>query len=387
MRIKKKTLQFGFFMGVVFILLMGIDITNRIGTNPLKLILLFILLGMHLQKRKRFSATTIFVEMAYLVIFASTIINGRSLRNVFGALIAPMAMMLYFDYGMKTNRDIFMKVVKGILLLFVILNFITLLFFPNGLYTVDGNSLYWFLGFKNIHIRYIIPAIAIVVAEELRQKREKGSSTILLFLIGILSCVLAKSSTGIVGMMVFGGLLWADRIRGKVKAKIWKAILNPVVIIVVILLLDYVILLGDASFLSGLIIENFGKDITFTGRAYVWERCIELIKAQPFLGYGHINSDDFFNLISVNIRAHPHNYILGWIFYGGVFSLLMIILAYFVVIKKYFKNATSESRVYMWAIISFLVMGITDVGLYSVLFHPMLLMCEESVQKQRELKI
>lgn len=386
MRIKKKTLQFGFFMGVVFILLMGIDITNRIGTNPIKLFVLFVLLGMHLLNRKRFSATTIWVEMAYLVIFASTMINGRSLRNAFSALLAPVAMMLFFDYGMKTNRDIFMKVVKGILLLFVSLNFITLLFFPNGLYTVDGSSLYWFLGFKNIHVRYIIPAVAIVMAEGLRKKEKIGSSTILLFSIGLLSCVLAKSSTGIMGMVVFGSLLLADRMRGRVKAKIWKVILNPAVIIVVILLLDYVILLGEASFLAGFIKEYFGKDMTFTGRAYVWERCIELIQAQPFLGYGYINSTDFFYMIAVNIGAHPHNYILGWVFYGGVLSLLMIFLAYVVVTKKCIKSATSESRIYMWAFISFLVMGITDVGLFSVLFHPMLLMCEESVQKKKELK-
>ena len=77
-----------------------------------------------------------------------------------------------------------------------------------------------------------------------------------------------------------------------------------------------------------------------------------------------------------------HNYLLAWLFYGGAISLVFVIIAYFVLIKRVKKSTSIQARVYLWATISFFVMGVTDVGILSVLMHPMLLLCEYYSKKR-----
>lgn len=370
---------------LAFCALCNISMLNKFfGTTRIRLLIAVILLLLILirnKKRKIFTMTVV-IEVAYFCILLSTVVNRRSLYDAFANLIPQMGMLLLFDYGLNRNRKSFIRMITITLVTFVLINFITLIIYPNGMYMQGIYSENWFLGYKNVHVRFIIPALALV----LTQKNGQWKKDILCYVfiaIGIVSCILAKSSTAIVGILLFVALIIGDSVREKNLRHIVRFFLKPSVLVPLAVLANYLVLTGNNLFISGIVQEWLGKDLTFTGRVYIWERCVILVQQNLFLGLGYVNSEDFYDLIAVGAGAHPHNYVLGWWFYGGIVALAMISLAYIYIIRQNkHRIITGTTRIYMWAIVAFFIMGITDVGLMSVLFHPLFLLYESEIREQ-----
>jgi len=91
--------------------------------------------------------------------------------------------------------------------------------------------------------------------------------------------VMSESSTSIVGCAAFAvaypALALLMRTRG------YKA-----VILTVLLAMASVILLASLSYIVDSVTSLFGKDLTFTGRSFLWVNLLEDYLKQPFLGYG-----------------------------------------------------------------------------------------------------
>lgn len=95
-----------------------------------------------------------------LIILISTIINGGDIAKCATMILNVMLISIIFDYGIRTNSKYFLDSLEFYLSLIIYINFITIILYPNGMYL--SNSGYfsnWFLGFKNMHILYILPAI------------------------------------------------------------------------------------------------------------------------------------------------------------------------------------------------------------------------------------
>ena len=378
-KIKKRDLKFSIFIIAAFFFFSNINIVFNskslfAGVRFVILPLFAITAALCITRKVKIYTVTMLIELAYSMILLATLISGRSIRNAISVLLPVMAMMLLFNYGIERKEEVFLAVVRRMMLAFVLINAITVVLAPNGLFYQDGPN--WLFGLKNVHVRYIIPGIAIIIAADIYKKGKLTLGDYALLGVGIINNLLVKSSTGLAGMLLFSALIISDNFRGKISRKIIRKMLNPTVIVLVSIVLYYFVLSGGNSILGTLVSKYFGKDLTFTGRSYVWARCLELILQKPMFGYGYVNSDEFFSLIGVGIGAHPHNYLLAWLFYGGVFSLVFVAMAYFVLIKRVKKNTSVQARVYLWATISFFVMGVTDVSILSVLMHPMLLLCE-----------
>lgn len=382
---KKRDLQFSIFIIVVFFFFSNIKIVINsrsvfAGSRFVILPLFMLIVALCFIRKVKIYTVTVFVELAYLMIFIATVINGRSIRNAVSVLLPAMAMMLLFNYGIARKEEVFLTVVRRMMLVFILINAITVILVPNGLFYQDGPN--WLFGLKNVHVRYIIPGMSMFIAADINKKGKLMSGDYALLGLGIINNILVKSSTGLAGMLLFAALIISDNFRGKVSRKLIQKMLNPAVIVLASIILYYIVLSGENSILGALVSRYFGKDLTFTGRSYVWARCLELILQKPIVGYGYVNSDEFFKLIGVGIGAHPHNYLLAWLFYGGAISLVFTGISYVVLIKRVKKSASIEARVYLWATISFFVMGVTDVGILSVLMHPMLLLCEYYSKKR-----
>lgn len=73
---------------------------------------------------------------------------------------------------------------------------------------------------------------------------------------------------------------------------------------------------------SWIIKDVLGKDMTFTGRTYMWDAALRVIQQSPIWGYGFVDTDWFMkNMSSLAIGAH--NYILNTMVYGGIIALTL----------------------------------------------------------------
>src|SRR5574344_1006435 len=72
---------------------------------------------------------------------------------------------LVVDYGINYDLDTFLNSFEFFLLGLIIVNFWTILRHPTGMYTIVSNGIVtssnWFLGYKNNHILFIMPALMI----------------------------------------------------------------------------------------------------------------------------------------------------------------------------------------------------------------------------------
>jgi len=385
--IKKKDLPDLIMYCAITVLLFNVDYTNSfkllmIGNTALKLgavVLVGLLIWVH---KKSLYKSTVLLLLGYFMILVSTVIHKRSINDALTVLVSPVGMILLFDYGAKKGKDFFISVIKTILVFSVIVNFVSILLYPNGMYYNAGYTANWVLGYKNAHVRYIVPAIALCVIESEKRSGYIRLRDYLLMLIGMVSCILAHSSTGIVGITVFSLLVIADNNRNRFIKRFVRFLLHPVSIIVMTIALYYVILWGDTTFLGGIIQKYLGRDLTFTGRTFIWKRCFEYISASPITGVGYINSSDFFRLINVGIGSHPHNYLIGILFYGGIASFGFFLMSYVNMIKSFRDNHDyTPIRICLWSVLAFVIMGVSDVLLFSTFFHALIVLIDYYCRK------
>ncbi len=61
-------------------------------------------------------------------------------------------MCLIFDYWLRKKYSDFLKVLNLILVALILLNFVTILVFPQGMYETALYKANWILGYKNSHL-------------------------------------------------------------------------------------------------------------------------------------------------------------------------------------------------------------------------------------------
>lgn len=93
-----------------------------------------------------------------------------------------------------------------------------------------------------------------------------------------------------------------------------------------------------ATEILGFIPALFGKDLTFTGRVFIWEYVIDDILKQPLLGYGYqtywIIGSGRLNVFSINQAHNSYLEIILWVGFVGFSFFLSAILKYFYITIK-----------------------------------------------------
>lgn len=102
--------------------------------------------------------------------------------------------------------------------------------------------------------------------------------------------------------------------------------------------------------------EVLGKDITFTGRIFLWDAAAKVFADSPMFGYGCVDNDWYISHMSSFARG-THNYIWGILVTGGI--LLLIVFSYICLLafsKLFTTNNTYILKIYATAAVLFLMM-------------------------------
>ncbi|WP_434938299.1 O-antigen ligase family protein [Shewanella sp. HL-SH8] len=111
---------------------------------------------------------------------------------------------------------------------------------------------------------------------------------------------------------------------------------------------------------------NIDEILTFTGRTYIWNVVVELIKDNYFLGYGYSSSMFLLPRYSMEIGfspSHAHNMILQILLYGGVIGILIFILSLFLFFKL------NVSKLQFCLIIFVIYNGLLESGAFNGLVN------------------
>ena len=323
--------------------------------------LVFIVVCMMIMLTQKKPRGLVWISTFYGVILFSTIINSGSIQNCIGSICSSLTMCLIFVLWLDKNPDTLLNAF-AVLEIYIYINLVTILAYPNGMYNSGLFDQSWFLGFKNPQIRTILPIVCMAL---IRAYRCRGKIT----LSAALLVVLNGSSTGLVGIAVFVFLLIMFHRKYKKLPRIFN--------LLTMTMITGGLFLGIMAFqiqdiFSFLIVGVLGKDLNFTHRTGIWNTAIQLIGEKLLFGYGYLGDSDYASLFNFTVATHPHNYLLYISMTGGAL-LIVVWLAGIVKASRTLNENISSiyCKVILFTLCSFLVMGLTESLVSTELLYPM----------------
>lgn len=292
------------------------------------------------------------LPVLYIVYCAYQLLNTLVQGQAINLAISDFCFCMYFVYACTDSRtDLFdyLDSVHLVLSVYVVINLITMILYPNGMWSVQGIGEYWFLGMDNMFIHYMYPLTVISV---ILLKRRFKLTYLLAIIISVATLVSRWAVTSMIGIVIF--LLLA-----MLPKAITKRIKPQYTFIAAILVSVIVMGVYTSNWLEYIVVNVLHKDMTFSNRSFIWANALTYIGQKPLFGYGKLSSSSFSSMLEFG--AHPHNMYLYQLFVnGGVGTLVYIILS-FMAFKRINKQIPQNYALILSAALTGIyIMGITE---------------------------
>lgn len=316
------------------------------------------------QVKRKVSEFNICLLLLYTILFFVTLFTSGNIVRVISMICSVVSISLYVEIMVHKKSYELINNFIIILGIFIFINFITLMLYPDGMYVptswedLEGDffaTQNWFLGFKNHHLRFFFPYLYFLFLKYTTnnydsEKRMRVLVIVSLVIVGI-SAVLGKSATVIGGFGIFIISFLVQKIFQRDVLTMKEVILSSMAIFAVLMLF------GSNKGIVNLVELIFAKSETFGDRLGVWHNVIQNFINHPhklFIGFGRQSNSTVICLLGYN---NTHNSFLEIIFTGGVCSFLLFLRLLFVIDKKnaFFKS-TSVYRINCCLLLTVLVM-------------------------------
>lgn len=308
----------------------GNNLTSFLENGSALLSLCYLLL----RKRKP-SNFALLCSTYFVYLISISFVNGNSMADVhlIVSYVKTTVLVLFVDRRLKDNTQNAIGVIFAVLLLLVVLDALSFVAFPTGLYFEfreynewsSGYVANWFLGNKNNRIYFYMGLVVLAVWRYWRQPSPfRCFSAVFLALLTVAVVCVAKSSTSIfVSVLVAAASVYAcfDSKRA------FAVKLNPMWIFAGYVLVLVLVLSGSTSWIGSFVSNVFGKDVTFSGRTDIWDAVWILAGQKPLFGWGVVEDSYFASLVGGVMNVNAHNQFLNTLFQGGIFlsAILAII--------------------------------------------------------------
>lgn len=338
-----------------------------------------IIFAIGLVLRKRVSNIFLLV-CVYFVFFLGTTLYKNSV-NVFFAIrqIAPlMAITILTEFYMKNYRKSFIQAVYVVLFILIIMDILSIIMYPEGLYSTELYTTNWFLGYKTARVR--LATLPIIMFAGIHSIDKYNKLNIWFWISSILALVdtfLSQNTGGVVTIIVMLIMLFLlyfinnDKIRF-----LFARLLNPKILFIIVLILTVVInLVQNVKIFEPIVVGLFNKDITFTNRTMIWASSLEIFQKSPFIGNGYILNNTFGELIGSAYATQAHSLFLSVLVYTGIIGMIIFLfLLYKTLTYVDLKNRRSTSIICATYIICILIQGIVSIHLFTQFFYSSMIM-------------
>ncbi|MED1556524.1 O-antigen ligase family protein [Bacillus paramycoides] len=300
---------------------------------------------------KRITILNLLIVCYMMLVLFSAVVNGNLTNGIAFTIVIFISFCIYISHALKESKEFF----RGMYYLFsvvVILNFLTMLI--NGI-TIDNNGFpIYLLGGKNAITMTVLLAIPIIFIYSYIMYKKLKIFPLIVILISIASIYLSESGTGIVVAIVTVLFL--------VVHKRYFPSLKTYLLIYVILFFAIIVFRLQELLFGDFIINVLHKDLTFTGRTYVWDLILNTIGDSYFIGFGRGNN--IINQHFINLHE-AHNGLLEILMYSGILGISFFVVILIIVAKNlgYFKNHVI-SKVLSFSIFAYMIIGLTESVFY-----------------------
>lgn len=287
-------------------------------TNVIKIAIIAVLLAWFALFYQKVSLFFISLTLLQIWRIICTIYNGGSYTSLFLTMFNALAIVLVVEMGLKTDPDALLDAATFVLGVFTICNFVTILMYPDGMYTRNQYAENYFFGYRNNMVMMILPAVIFSVVRSFKYYNRLSKSSFIIILASVLSVFMAFSATAVIGVSIFCVVVIMTIIGLKPR------VFNIVTYLVINAFYFFgVIIMRVQEYFAFFIVDVLGKDLSFTGRTEIWDKSLKAFLESPVFGVGEIAGDESIALVGA---THSHNYYLDSLYKGGVFGFLFFIV-------------------------------------------------------------
>lgn len=309
----------------------------------LQLLVVFIALYLIYSEMNKFN---LILLLFILTTIFSTVYNKTTTSGIILSSVSLISFCIYISFALKNPKQL----LTGLFYLFcplVLVNFFQMLFGFN--INIGGSDIY-LIGGKNAIEITVLPAIPISYLYSYVHYNKLRISHFIFILLCILSIYLSKSSTAIIVSLLTVGFLFVNK-------RLLPSFNKYFIVFTAIFLSVVIFRLQDVLF-GDFIINTLHKDLTFTGRTFLWDIALSGIKESWFIGMGRGS-----NLISLSFANlnETHNGILEIFLTTGALGLLLFLVVIFLVSKKLKENKSHlYSKTLSFFVFAYLIIGLME---------------------------
>lgn len=331
----------------------------------------------------KWSKIVICLVLYYLYLLITTVIHHGSDGTVFFQAVQFIAFAIYLEMVMKLNPAAICKSLLNILTAYLILNFVTILVMPGGLYATSYYTNNYLFGYDNQNVNFLLPAMILVIIKNECYKPCK-IHVLLVYFISVATAIIIWSGMTLVVTVCMSAFAFfclgqnSHVINQVLKGK-WFNFTN-------MLLLNIAMCIGLVFFriqdyFEYLIVAVLHKTTDLTSRTRIWERSISFIKQNLFWGYGKEIYQQ--RALKHGFRAlhpaglHAHNRFLETIYRGGVIlgGIYLYMLFYTARRLKRIRD-TKLAKILSFGIFIYMVGMLTEFYDYCILFFGLMVISE-----------
>ena len=265
-------------------------------------------------------------------------------------IISNMKLLVFLglmEHELRQNYNNTVRILFVILFVYVLMDFISILLFPQGLYfaVTDWNEwsssaqAQWLYGNKNNRIQWYI---MLILLASMKQLSKKGlgfqfSSFFILILLVVYPVLVDSMTSWGASLLIAIGMIWGLFFKSEKKPRI-----NTYIIYGGYTALLGLVITGAATFLRPLIEGVFGRDMTFSSRMIIWVETIKNISQKPIFGSGIIDGESSAEILGNAAFVNAHNQILHTLWQGGIVGLLLLVIV-FIVLAQHLNKKKSRS--------------------------------------------
>lgn len=311
--------------------------------------------------RDRFKCRIInYILIYYGWMCISCFVSGSTPIMIVWELAPGVGISLYVYYAMKRNTRHYLDFACRTLIIYIVINVITMVLFPDGIASGRIGQTMWFLGGKNVILPFVLACGGMVI---LRSIDYYGKNTVMVYIAMVLlaaSVLFTNSSTAIlIAILLAGGVIVEILVRRRLIEKIFSG-RNLFLLVAVIFL--FVVFASTNSSIAVNITTCLGKDITYNGRTALWAEALSIIRNNPIFGTGSSLVLDVGWGVTM---THAHDLYLNIAAKHGIPAVILLVLC---IIRtfRYSKGAGVQLAYYSLAL--YLVGSVVEVYSTDTLF-------------------
>ena len=261
----------------------------------------------------------------YVYFIVLTVLTGGYYRQIVSHFIGCFYVCACFYLALTWNDD---SLLSGGLFIYaseLYLNFILMIIKPEGFYYPTFGAYAPLLGYKNVILRNFFPGLVFALALDFIQKKKISFRSWLYLIVLFITSILADSTTSIVATAI---LIISILIFGNMK-HISKLANLRIFFIASLIVLFMIIILQVSTPMMIYLTGIFNKDVTFTGRVYLWNQAINYITKKPIFGYGFegytVLNQKFYIGIDFSYES-CHNFYLDMVYRSGLIGMFIMAL-------------------------------------------------------------